>query len=110
MQKATVSILGTEYEIHTDVTPEDDPRIGSVDGFCDTSTKHIKIAKIEESIDSLSDLDVSRKKIPRHEIIHAYMYESGLDCNSEWGRDETLIDWIAIQIPKLTATLTDADC
>ena len=45
------------------------------------------------------------KKQLRHEIIHAFLSESGLDCNFEhlkqFGHEETMVDWIAIQFPKI---------
>ena len=43
--------------------------------------------------------------ILRHEIIHAFMYESGLWCNSygvsSWAENEEMTDWFAIQSPKI---------
>lgn len=48
------------------------------------------------------------------EIIHAFLYESGMWNNSGstncWGMDETITDWIAIQSPKLFRTFKEADC
>jgi hypothetical protein len=109
MKKRKINVLGTIYKIHTDVTPTQDPRIEYVDGFCDTTTKDIKIKVFTPSENSVADLDGYRRKVLRHELVHAYMYESGLDINSEWGRDETLIDWIAIQHPKMAATFEKAE-
>ena len=42
----------------------------------------------------------------RHEIIHAFLYESGLYSNSSlfehgWAENEEMIDWFAIQSPKI---------
>ena len=41
----------------------------------------------------------------RHEIIHAFLNESGLKDNFEHtshaGHEETMVDWIAIQFPKI---------
>ena len=41
----------------------------------------------------------------RHEIIHAFLSESGLQSNFEhctkFGHEETMIDWIAVQFPKI---------
>ena len=38
-------------------------------------------------------------------MIHAFMFESGLDCNSNnvegWARNEEMVDWMAIQMPKI---------
>ena len=41
----------------------------------------------------------------RHEIIHAFLYESGMkECSSatqSWVENEEMVDWFAIQIPKI---------
>lgn len=45
-----------------------------------------------------------RKQL-RHEIIHAFLAESGLQSNYEhykqFGHEETIVDWFAIQFPKM---------
>lgn len=45
------------------------------------------------------------KKVLRHEVIHAFMYESGLDVRATFddGHFEQMVDWIAIQHEKLHA-------
>jgi len=40
-------------------------------------------------------------RIFRHELVHAFFYESGLDTESDFARDEILVDFLAMQIPKL---------
>lgn len=47
------------------------------------------------------DVISEEKRVMRHEIIHAFFYESGLDVESSWGTDGTLVDWIALQFPKV---------
>ena len=45
-----------------------------------------------------------QKKCLRHELVHAFMFESGLAENWEHknlGQEETVVDWVAIQFPKL---------
>ena len=46
-----------------------------------------------------------QQKQLRHEIIHAFLAESGLQSNfkhsDEFGHDETMVDWIAIQWHKI---------
>ena len=42
----------------------------------------------------------------RHEVVHAFLEESGLsDCSLRpemaWARNEEMVDWIAIQFPKM---------
>ena len=47
-------------------------------------------------------------------LIHAFLNESGLRYNSfapetAWARNEEMVDWIAIQFPKLMKAFRDAD-
>ncbi len=105
-----ISILGTEYSIETQ-EEADNPKLKDADGYCDPSVKKIVIRDIEkEKADpqSKENLEEYRKKVTRHEIIHAMFYESGLAENSGYGNDETLVDWIAIQFLKLEKAFTDA--
>ena len=39
-----------------------------------------------------------------------YAEKNGLDVNNEWGTDETLVDWIALQFPKMEKAFKEADC
>jgi len=107
-----LDVLGTEYTILYDVPEEDMPE--DSDGCMDQSIKTIKIRKFEPCRNSLSDLTEYRKKVLRHEIIHAFFYESGIWNNSgtseAFGQDETITDWFAIQGPKIFKAFLDADC
>ena len=107
-----VNILGTEYTILFDVPDEDMPE--NSNGCMDQSIQTIKIAKFESDRDSLKDLDQFKKKVLRHEIVHAFLYESGIWNNSGssdcWGMDETIADWFAIQSPKIFRAFKEADC
>ena len=103
MMRKIVNILGTEYEIIIDAPDEMLPE--DADGAMDHSVKRIVVAKFESDRDSVKDLDVYRKKVLRHEIIHAFLFESGLWNNSgnvtAWGQSEEITDWFAIQCPKI---------
>lgn len=49
----------------------------------------------------------------RHEIIHAFLFESGLSENfthPEYGHDETYVDWIASQFPKMCEVFKEVGC
>lgn len=68
----------------------------------DNSDDEITIAKLE-------------KETLRHELIHAYLYESGLNesaysSSESWARNEEMIDFFAIQGPKIMKTWQDANC
>lgn len=96
----TINVLGTDYTIH-DKKRHKDTRLNDSDGYCDDSVKKIVISDIEREPDSKHDLDIVRKKILRHEIIHAFLSESGLAGSSDWAQNEEIVDWIAIQGTKI---------
>ena len=108
-----VNILGAEYTI-TEKDKETDEvlRINQYDGYCDKTTKEIVISKKDKNCD-LGDFEAYRKILLRHEIIHAFLYESGLHENfehSQYGHDETTIDWVAVQFPKMLEVFKKAGC
>lgn len=106
-----VNILGTEYTIEIK-TREEDEFLERMDGYCD-KTSHKIVVLAEPKDHELEIYSEYQKKITRHEIIHAFLFESGLQENfkhQEWGHDETMIDWIAIQFPKLMQAFKEVDC
>lgn len=102
MENKTVNILGTEYTIEY-LNTDDDENISNVDGYCDYTSKRIVVKSNNNN--NLGDFKSNQKKQLRHEIIHAMLAESGLQANfqhcEQFGHDETMIDWVAIQFPKL---------
>ena len=107
-----INILGTEYIIIFDSPEMDMPE--DADGCMDHSTKTIRIAKFVRKRESVQDLDFYRNRVLRHEIIHAFLYESGNWDNSStseaWGTDETITDWFAIQSPKIYKVFEEMGC
>lgn len=107
----TINILGTEYAV--DVIPRsNDEMLSDKDGYCDDSVKLISVSDFaaeKESLDSKRDMEVVKKKVLRHEIVHAFLCESGLAENSDWAQNEEIVDWIAIQGPKLIKAWQEAD-
>lgn len=98
-----INILGTEYKI-TMCHDSEDPRMVDADGFCDETTQEIFAETYGEDpteTNSQKNLSVQSKKVVRHEIVHAFLHESGLAENSFWAQNEELVDWIAIQGPKI---------
>lgn len=70
----TVDILGTQYKIKRKKLKD-----ANVDGWCDNTSKLIIIRK--DNYNNVGNFEYLVKKQLRHEIIHAFLYESGLDCN-----------------------------
>ena len=105
-----IDVLGTKYTV-TVTSDQKDLFLKDCDGYCDKTTKQI-VVKASDDSSELGNHDVYLKKVKRHEIIHAFLFESGLHENfkhDEWGHDETMIDWIAVQFPKLLIAFKAAD-
>lgn len=113
MQK-TINILGTEYTIKIG-NATDYPALEDVDGYMDSTTKEIVVDDMEQTKNqpgAKGDLEKYQKQCLRHEIIHAFMEESGLSHNFEHktiGIEETTVDWFAIQSPKIFKTFQELD-
>lgn len=78
-----------------------DHRLENADGYCDWTTKEIVIrSEFPESVNNLGKLHLYKLKVLKHELIHAFLFESGLAENS-WGTNEEIVDWIALQFDKI---------
>ena len=98
----TVNILGTPYTIR-ELSVDECPTLATCDGYCDWTTKEIVVER--ESEGTLGDMECYIKKVKRHEIVHAFLFESGMaECSGEteaWARNETMVDWFARQGQKI---------
>ena len=106
----TVNILGSEWKIEYRDPFEDKYLQSDTDGYCDPSAKLIVVIK-ERNDNQLIDFKSYQKQCLRHEIIHAFMFESGLSHDWEhknYGQEETVVDWIAIQFPKIVKVFKEA--
>lgn len=95
-----ITILGTAYEC-VEVPRDGDPRLSDCDGYCDAYIKKIVIADkpaLAEKDDPPEACAVFRAHTLRHEMAHAFLYESGL---RDYAVDELLVDWLAWQLPAL---------
>ena len=106
MQDCKVNILGTEWEVVQRDEKSDENLDGKFrDGYTDFSTHMIVICNKKDDCE-LQDYEGYKNAILRHELIHAFLYESGLDSSSSntcgaWATNEEMIDWFAIQSPKI---------
>ena len=102
-----VDVLGEIYTI-TQKNMVEDPELEQCDGYCDHTTKTIVVADVQERPGTVADLDAYKKRVLRHELVHAFLFESGLG-NESWGHDEEIVDWIAYQFPKMLDTFKYLD-
>lgn len=115
----TVNILGTVYTIEVvDKTHDQFKRHPDTSGC--TSWADRKILLLDRVGEPPKDADqedlqmmiIMMKKTLRHEIAHAFLSESGLFANTfssnHWANNEEMVDWIAMQGPKMMAAWTEA--
>lgn len=105
-----ITILGEKWTIEERTMAEDKNLVG-YDGYCDKTVRLIVVGNKADDCD-LVDFEGYRKKVLRHEIVHAFLFESGLHENfgHVTGHDETYVDWIAAQYPKLKRVFAEAGC
>lgn len=108
-----VNVLGTDYKIFFK-SINDDETFEICDGYTDWTTKEI-VVRVEEGTEkgSLKDMDCYVKKVLRHEIVHAFLFESGLaECSGTveaWAKNEAMVDWIAHQGEKIYKAWEEAE-
>ena len=106
-----VNILGQEYEIKKQTVTEN-PKLKDANGICELYSKEIILCdeNWKDDVMTFNNIEEFEKKVLRHEIIHAFFGESGLDSQSDYARNEELTDWIAIQIPKMVKVMQEVGC
>lgn len=107
-----VDILGTDYEILVQAE-EENPKLKDNYGLCETWSKKIVLldmGKLEQEPDTVENVGEFEKKVLRHEVIHAFFHESGLASNSDYALNEELVDWIALQFPKMLKVFRELEC
>lgn len=100
-----VNILGAEWKIIFE-SADKSPRYEKFNGWCDMSVRECHVGIRQPNEYTQKDMDSFCKMIARHEIIHAFIYESGILTSSDvydgkWAKEESMIDWIAVQSPKI---------
>lgn len=108
----TINILGTEYRIEVHKVSEDESlKKHNWAGYCSGDAHLIVLADFDdaESFSFVSEQakDIYAKRTLRHEMIHAFLNESGLMdnalmVNESWAGNEEMVDWIALQLPKIS--------
>lgn len=109
MKNCKISVLGTPYTVRF-CGELSEPRLRGASGDINSNIKDIVV-------DDLSDYSTRYYNVPaegheewtklvaRHEIIHAFLYESGIRDH-----DEKMVDWVAMMLPKMYETCFKAGC
>ena len=93
-----INVLGTDYGVIAD-TQDNNVQLRNCDAYIAPEFKLIVLDKANK--------DRHQMKVLAHEIVHAFLYESGLDVES-WAHNEEIVDWIAIQLFKINSVVKDS--
>ena len=104
-----IEILGTTYTVLLDVPVDSDSELENRMGYCRPSTPRIVLASLDDIDGWKDESDESRRRVLaitlRHEVLHAFLAESGL-----WSMNEEMIDWFAMQWPKIMNVFRKLGC
>ena len=98
-----IDVLGTPYRLVISNADKDE-KLNDMDGYRDNTSRQCVVDDYSEKIGDYHrkfDLEKQMKKNIRHELTHAFLYESGLAENSDWAMREEMVDWVAMQGLKL---------
>lgn len=113
-----VSILGTPYSVYLGVSYQKDIGLKGRFGYCSYVERKIVVGDLLTYDAWKNEREESRKAQERltlrHEVIHAFLNESGLTSSSNgvdcWAMNEEMVDWIAIQYPKIRKVFQQLGC
>ena len=77
-----INVLGTEYTIEQ-LSKNDDDYLSKCDGYCDKTT---------------------------HRIVVKTGLAENFEHQNQFGHEETMVDWFAIQFPKILKAFKESDC
>ncbi len=103
-----INVLGIEYNTFF-LTQEEDAKLTECDAYCDYTTKKIVIENPKADLMLLEDIKYNQARLLRHELLHAFLYECGLCTQSDWATNEEMIDFFAIQLPKIFNVMNEND-
>lgn len=118
MIKDRVRVLGTLYKIEIKRYDEDpDFKDKSLVGWNDDVLKTITLLDMSTckgwERETKRRVQMFMRETLRHEIVHAFMSESGLQDSAlqyvgPWCKNEEMVDWWAVQGPKVYAAWREA--
>ena len=96
MTDKKINILGQDYTIKFENTRTAEV-LKTADGECKYYSKEI-------IIDDELELKEHKNHVIKHEIVHAFLAESGL---KRYNHDEDLVDWVAWNIEKIQKVIDE---
>ncbi len=94
-----VNILGTTYEIEKLGEKDSCMLKNNADAYVDYTKKKIFLYKDDVMINASL----------RHELVHAFMYEAGIEFGYQF-HNEDVVNYIATIFPKLEKAVKETEC
>lgn len=118
-RKIFVDVLGVEYKIRLRIY-EDEPAFKKrcILAYCDDIAKEICVCDMMSCPDTMNETMewciAFEKESLRHELVHAFLNESGLKASAmeyegAWCKNEEMVDWMAVQFPKMAKAFKELD-
>lgn len=104
-----INVLGTEYDVELLDERDETMKVVNADGYTDFSTKEIKILHQKYEIGDRKDIKKYQSNVLRHELIHAFLFESGIEFGMQF-HSEACVDFFAIQFQKIMKMFEEAKC
>lgn len=113
-----IDVLGTTYQVETHQIAKDKTlKRYDWQWYCDDNSKLIVVADFSDTdyfdYNTEEERFRVRQETLRHEIVHAFLNESGLRSSSlgcsSWATNEEMIDWIARQFSKMLKAFKEVD-
>ncbi len=101
-----INVLGTEYDVEVLKERDEYMKNNTLQGYCDKTSKRIVVCPYDNDFD---DKEKLKDSILRHELIHAFLFESGIDRYMLFHSEEC-VDFFAMQFPKLVKMFEEANC
>lgn len=101
--KSKITVLGQEYQLLLSDSAEN-PKLEDSYGYIEPYSKQIVVDKtISTTSDkhTIENIDAFVRKVYRHEILHAFFEESGINYKYSKDEEDFLVDWFAKQFPKI---------
>lgn len=96
-----VNVLGTEYTVKLDVARRDDKYLEELDGYTDETSRTIVVSDCKST--NYDNPQEYKDRVLLHEVIHSFLNESGLPKGTcDWHCEE-MVEWMAMQMPKIVA-------
>ena len=93
-----MNILGTEYTFEHNTPLLNDM---CADGICQKYNKRIAVREVADMLEDDDNLEAKKiryNEVCRHEVIHAFLGEAGLE---NYNNDETLVVFLSVNFPKM---------